>query len=449
VTSTTNAPDTAPPETTPSELASTDRASSESASSESASSESAPASSRRVTTAPQRWCIVTCEYPPIEGGVSDHTRLLAAALSEAGDSVDVWCPPAPESAEEIPAADRVTVHVLPSRFGLGAIRALRRAIRGLPADVRVLVQWVPTAFGWRMMNLPFALMLYGLPRRRLELYVHETGWEPSREPWRRALAGMVHRVMTFLAARSANRVFVTIPAWSGRLSLLGMRALPPELEPEWVPVPSNLPVDADAARATELRRAMLSGTRQRILVGHFGTYGRWHMALMPHVVTRLLDEAGDRTMLLVGRGGEALRDFIVGERPELAARIVVTGPLSPDEVSAHLAACDVLVQPYEDGASTRRGSLMAGVALGRPTVTNRGRYTEALWSDERPVQLTDSSAPHAFASAVTKLLADAPLRERLSAAARRVHAERFALSHGVATLRKPPAPPAERSAEER
>lgn len=413
--------------------------------SEIASSE--PARASRASEAPQRWCIITCEYPPIEGGVSDHTRLLATALAEAGDSVDVWCPPAPEGADAIPAIDGVTVHVLPSRFGLGAIRALRRAIRALPADVRVLVQWVPTAFGWRMMNLPFALMLFGLPQRRLELYVHETGWEPSREPWRRALAGIVHRVMTWLAARSAHRVFVTIPAWSSRLSLLGMRGLPAELEPEWVPVPSNLPVDADAARAKELRRAMLSGTRQRILIGHFGTYGRWHMGLMPHVVTRLLDEAGDRTMLLVGRGGEALREYIVGERPELAARIVGTGALSPEEVSAHLAACDVLVQPYEDGASTRRGSLMAGVALGRPTVTNRGRHTEPLWAEERPVQLTDSSAPHAFASAVRKLLADAPLRERLSAAARRVHAERFALARGVAALREPP-PPAEPSAEE-
>jgi glycosyltransferase involved in cell wall biosynthesis len=434
---TTNVPDTA-----------IDTAPGEAESSETAPS--APLPPSRASTAPQRWCIVTCEYPPIEGGVSDHTRLLATALAEAGDSVDVWCPPAPEDAGDVPVVEGVTVHVLPSRFGPGAIGALRRAIRALPPDVRVLVQWVPTAFGWRMMNLPFALMLFGLPRRRLELYVHETGWEPSREPWRRALAGMVHRVMTWLAARSAHRVFVTIPAWSNRLSLLGMRGLPPELEPEWVPVPSNLPIDADAARARELRRAMLAGTRQRILVGHFGTYGRWHMALMPHVVTRLLDEAGDRTMLLVGRGGEALRDYVVGERPELAARIVATGALSPDEASAHLAACDVLVQPYEDGASTRRGSLMAGVALGRPTVTNRGRHTETLWSTEKPVHLTDSPAPHALAGAVTKLLADAALRERIAANARLVHAERFALARAVAALRQPPAPPAEpRAAEER
>ena len=43
----------------------------------------------------QRWCVVTCEYPPLPGGVSDHTHHLVAALAAAGDQVDVWCPPAP------------------------------------------------------------------------------------------------------------------------------------------------------------------------------------------------------------------------------------------------------------------------------------------------------------------------------------------------------------------
>jgi hypothetical protein len=51
---------------------------------------------------------------------------------------------------------------------------------------------------------------------------------------------------------------------------------------------------------------------------------------------------------------------------------------------------------------------------------------------------------------VTKLLADAALRERIAANARLVHAERFALARAVAALRQPPAPPAEpRAAEER
>jgi glycosyltransferase involved in cell wall biosynthesis len=152
-------------------------------------------------------------------------------------------------------------------------------------------------------------------------------------------------------------------------------------------------------------------------------------------VTRILDESGDRKMLLVGRGGAALRDAIVDARPELATRIVATGELAPDEVSVHLAACDVLVQPYDDGASSRRSSLMAGVALGRPVIANRGSSTEDIWAAERAIHLTESAAPHALAGALTKLLADTALRDRLSDAARRLHAERFALAHGLATLR--------------
>ena len=404
------------------------------------------AATRPPADAPrQRWCVVTCEYPPLEGGVSDHTHHLVAALAAQGDVVDVWCPPAPSSDDAEPARapeiDGVTVHVLPSRFGMGAISLLRRELRALPPDARVLVQWVPTAFGWRMMNLPFALMLLRLPGRRLELYVHEVGWDIGGERARRALAGIVHRVMTFCAARSARRVHVTIPAWQQRLTLLGMRALPPGDEAKWLPVPSNVPDRADPSRVAELRRTLLSRARQqRVLVGHFGTFGRFHRVLMPHVVARILDEAGDRTFLLVGRGGEALRDFVAKERPELAARIVATGALPSEEVAAHLAACDVLVQPYEDGASTRRSSLMAGVALGRPTIANRGRTTEDLWSAERAIHLTDSHAPHSLAGAVTKLLADANLRERLAENAGRLHAERFAMAHAVAILRAEPAP---------
>jgi glycosyltransferase involved in cell wall biosynthesis len=406
---------------------------------------SRPTRAVRAPDAPrQHWCVVTCEYPPIDGGVSDHTRQLVATLAAQGDVVDVWCPPAPvvDDAEPAlaPEIPGVTVHVLPSHFGLRAVSQLRRELRALPPDTRVLVQWVPTAFGWRMMNLRFALMLLRLPGRRLDLYVHEVGWDVGRETARRALAGMVHRVMTWCAARSARRIYVTTPAWSKRVSLLGARALPKDEEAAWVPVPSNVPDHADEKRVAELRRALLGRAKQqRVLVGHFGTFGRFHLALMPHVVARILDEAGDRTFVLVGRGGEALRDYVAKERPELAARIVATGGLAAEEVAAHLAACDLLVQPYEDGASTRRGSLMAGVALGRPTVANRGRTTEELWSAERAIHLTDSHAPHALAGGVTKLLADANLRMLLADNARRLHAERFAIAHTVAALRAEPA----------
>ena len=39
-----------------------------------------------------RWHLVTSEYPPDIGGVSDYTAQLARALAGAGDEVHVWCP---------------------------------------------------------------------------------------------------------------------------------------------------------------------------------------------------------------------------------------------------------------------------------------------------------------------------------------------------------------------
>lgn len=380
----------------------------------------------------QRWCIVTCEYPPLAGGVSDHTRQLAAALAAAGDAVDVWCPPAQHAP---PATAGVSVHVLPSHFGLDALRVLRRALRALPADTRVLVQYVPTGYGWRMMNVPFALLLFSLRDRGFDLYVHEVAM-PVRvgQSLKRNVAGMVHGAMAWLATRGARRLFVTIPEWTSRLARLGAGAVAGRREVTWVPVPSNVPDAVDPVRVRAIRQRLLGG-RGRGIVGHFGTFGRFHVALLAPTIERILDDDARRVVLLVGRNGAALRDTIATRRPDLDARITVTGALAPDEVSAHLVACDVLLQPYDDGISARRGSAMAGMALGKAIVANRGVATSEPWTDGSVALLTDTAAPAALASAVTELLDDSERRHSLGRAARRVYQERFELERGVALLR--------------
>ena len=42
-----------------------------------------------------RWHILTCEYPPQSGGVSDYTYLVAKGLAELNDQVHVGAPPHP------------------------------------------------------------------------------------------------------------------------------------------------------------------------------------------------------------------------------------------------------------------------------------------------------------------------------------------------------------------
>ncbi|MBW8770119.1 MAG: glycosyltransferase family 4 protein [Gemmatimonadetes bacterium] len=394
------------------------------------------------TAAPRRWCIVTCEYPPHAGGVSDHTFQLVRALAEAGDVVDVWCPPAAGAPPVLPG---VTVHVLPSHFEADALRVLGVALRALPSQARLLVQYVPTGYGRRMMNVPFAQLLFSLRARGLDLFVHEVAMPVrlDRTP-RQNVAGIVHGVMVWLATRGARNLFVAIPAWQSRLARLGVRHVAGRREVTWVPVPSNVPDSVDPIRVRAIRQQILE-TRRRTIVGHFGTFGRFHLALLAPTIERILDDGADRAMLLIGRNGALLRDAIVVHRPDLDARITVTGELAPQEVSAHLVACDVLLQPYDDGISARRSTAMAGMALGKAIVSNRGVATSEPWTDGRVALLTDAPEPTALANAVSTLLADAERRHQLGRAARHEYQQRFTLEHSVAVLRGALAEPPNRA----
>ena len=71
------------------------------------------------------WHIITHEYPPQVGGVSDYTYLLASALAAAGDSVHVWCP---AGSGDPPPALGVIVHLEPGRFSAGDLHRVDKKL---------------------------------------------------------------------------------------------------------------------------------------------------------------------------------------------------------------------------------------------------------------------------------------------------------------------------------
>ena len=94
-----------------------------------------------------RWHLITGEYPPQPGGVSDYTRQVAVSLASAGDHVEVWTPGGPEPKLVDPG---VSVNLLPDRFGPASWIALSRALRERDrSEVTLLLQYVPQGFGLR------------------------------------------------------------------------------------------------------------------------------------------------------------------------------------------------------------------------------------------------------------------------------------------------------------
>ena len=374
------------------------------------------------------WHIITGEYPPNPGGVADYTRLVALGLASHGDSVHVW---APAVADEEPPEAGVEVHRLPGGFGARTLDALGRGLAGAGAG-QILVQYVPQGFGMRGMNLPFCVWLFERRRAGITIMFHEVAvalrWQ---QPLRHNVIGAVNRAMAFALTRAARRCFVVAAAWEQLLRALA----PAQAEISWLPVPSNVAVVEDRAGVRALRKTLV-GKGGKIL-GHFGTAREtWIAERLGDVVPALLRERPRATFLLVGHDSPDLRSHVLARAPELHTRVQATGPLAPADLSLHLAACDVMLQPYADGVSTRRTSMMAALAHRRPVLTTAGGLTEPLWAQSRAVALVAVGDAAAMGAALERLIDDAPERARLGVAAGALYAERFDLTHTIAALRE-------------
>jgi glycosyltransferase involved in cell wall biosynthesis len=371
------------------------------------------------------WHIIASEYPPDIGGVSDYTRLVAHALAQAGDAVHVWCP-GPERALEA----GVEVHPELDRIRPIDLRRLDTRLDVYPAPRRLLVQWVPHGFGYHSMNVWFCLWLARRARwgDHVELMVHEPylAFEPG--PLRHTVMALVHRVMTMILLGASRRVWVSIPAWVGRLRPY---ALGRGVAMTWLPIPAALP--GVGGGGPETRGAFVDGDRP--LVGHFGTFGPAVSALLDARVPAILAAREQPSLLLIGAGSDRFCQGLLARRPDWTGRVHAAGCVPPSTLSALVGACDVLVQPYPDGVSTRRTTAMACLAHGRPVVTTRGHLTEPLWDETGAACLVDVADVEGFGAQVRRLLGDVGARQALGARGGRVYDERFAVRHVVAALR--------------
>ena len=350
--------------------------------------------------------------------MSDHTRLVARGLAAAGDGVRVYAPPS--RGTMVPDDPGVAVCRLPGRFGPRSLLVLERLLAEHPRPDRVLVQYVPHAFGFKAMNLPFAKWIATRLKRTVPVWVvfHEVAFPFRWWPPAHAMIAAATRAMARLVAGAADRVFVTIPSWGELLKQFSPRAKPAE----WLPVPCNVATDVETSAVTDMRERF--APRGGYLVGHFGTFGGHITDLLTPIVIELVRSVPDVTILLVGRGSCSYRAGVAGAYPKFAHRIHATGEVAATGVSAALRACDMAVQPYPDGISSRRTSAMAAIANGLPVVANLGVLSEPFWGDGA-LLVAPTPNPVLMATLASGLLADVCARATRSSSKRDCTADRF------------------------
>jgi glycosyltransferase involved in cell wall biosynthesis len=199
-----------------------------------------------------------------------------------------------------------------------------------------------------------------------------------------------------------------------------------------IPIGSNISARQFTSDERQGRRRQRNYSEDALVVGYFGFFNRSKGGLtLVHTLAQLVQSGCNAHLLMIGErvgANDPTNAYYLHEVEELirqtglSERVRWTGHQTDSEVSADLAACDVLLMPYEDGASFRRGTLLAGLAHGCAIVTTTPQETLTELVDGRDLLYVAPRDALAAAQAVRRIADDDELAARL-----RTHA--YAQSH--------------------
>ena len=196
-----------------------------------------------------------------------------------------------------------------------------------------------------------------------------------------------------------------------------------------IPIGSNIHARTLTPDERSARRAQRGYGEDDVVIGYFGFLNRSKGGLdLVETVARLRADLPTVHLLMIGEqvGASDPSNYAYLEEVKeairhhgLEERVIWTGYEPDAEVSADLAACDLLLMPYLDGASLRRGTLMAGLVHGCAIVTTTPAAPIPELVDGRDLIYVPPGDVEAAAEAVRRLVRDparlAMLRENARA----------------------------------
>ncbi len=360
---------------------------------------------------------ITGEYPPMQGGVGAFTQELGRALIALGHEVFVYtdrrAAPDPSGALHVTAQAR--------GWGIGTLWRVRRWAEARRLDV-VNLQYQAAAYG---MTPPIHFLPRVLRRPRVVVTFHDL-----LVPYLFPKAGPLRRRAVLTLARSADGVIVTNAGDEAQLAAeRGIARL------ARIPIGSNIHPAPPPNYQRAAWRAAHGYAPRDFVIGYFGflNASKGVETLLEAVAALRADGMSAHLLMIGGRTGTS-DPTNAAYAAQIEARVTAlgldevvtwTGFVDDAAVSAHLLAADVVALPYRDGASYRRGSLMAALAHGCAIVSTQPRSDTPDLRDGEHALLVPPDDVQALATALRALAADDALRARLGANAREL-AQQFA-----------------------
>ena len=318
--------------------------------------------------------LISGEYPPQQGGVGDFTRELARAFIAAGHEAQVITGCARQDAG-CKIEDGIVVQRAINSWGVRCWKQIAASVQRERFDV-LNIQYEPAAYG---MQVGVNFLPRAWARRQIRLPIVTT-FHDLLVPYLFPKAGPLRWKVVEYLARYSDAVIVTNGEDHARLSKLQS----PISNLHTVPIGSNINPSLAGEFDQVIERAKWGVQPDEFLLGYFGFLNLSKGGADLMQALKVLIDQGVRVKLLLIGGRAGSSDPTNAEYAAQVERlidslgvkdcVIATGYLEPIYVSRALSVCDVMVLPYVDGASLRRGSLLAAIAHGKAIVTTEPRY---------------------------------------------------------------------------
>ena len=329
--------------------------------------------------------LVSAAYPPDLDGIGDYTWWMAKTLAERDDverPVTVFTRigddhrPAP-GVEVMPFFDPTHAHTFNCLLGFFS-PASDSQLSTVSLDWLVL-QYNP--FGWGRRGycpaVPPTLRrlrrMTGAPR--LAVMFHET--KVPCWPWKYSVMQMWQFPIFRSVCRAAEVAFVSTSKWAPQV-----RRASATVPIRHLPVGSNIPVKK--MPINEARR-QCGIDPDAVVVGVFGAA---HVSrLLDWIATatlRLQRDYPNTVLLYIGRDGSKVIEACQG------VKVIDTGTLLSEAMSAYFCAMDFCLAPFVDGLCSRRGSIIALLQHGIPVAGRSKPFVDQVFekfSTETPASV--------------------------------------------------------------
>lgn len=361
--------------------------------------------------------VVATRFPPERCGVGDYTRRLLEALVEQGHDLRLHTTTqSPAFRENDITKQNLPIEIRKFAWPLsdGELKSFVQQIVDRAPD-EVIFQFTPNRFpilrGQNRMPDVLGALLDTRPawRGKIVINVHEAHY-PLHFSVRGLLHGLPQRRQmlnmlklcdhaTFTYAAPCEEFRRVLPSEAAKMSVL--------------PVGSNVLL-SDSLRSRDSKQKTLT-------LLHFGGRHPTHLYdYMYAALTRLRQSQHDEVeLLLVGVDASEI---------ERCEGVRALGYLPEDEVSRCLNRADLVLAPFLDGVSTRRGSVMAALLHGRAVITTRGSSTDSETPWREFTLISEANDCEAFCQNVELAVGNASLAERLALNGKNYHDVHFSWS---------------------